>query len=115
MLTPHKIFSYIATPKVYNGRETRRPAEKDDIHSFDFIRGIGQNNFGYAFRSWPRPSDMALRLVSKAFCRAMTRAYFNHEFAILRGGNAGTVSKVQEHILNNQRPLAPAIKRLQIE
>jgi hypothetical protein len=102
LTTPSQIFSYIAEP-ITNYEQVVRERENtpsENIHVFDFIRGVNRDNFDHGFRWWPKPGDIALRLVSRAFNHAMTRALFRNEYAILRGHGDNALSLVEKHFLS---------------
>jgi hypothetical protein len=58
---------------------------------------------------------MKLRLVSKAFDRAMTRAYFKEEFAVLKAYDAQKLGMVREFVTGKESKFAPFIRRVRIE
>jgi hypothetical protein len=110
-----KIFSHLAYELLdYEGVSTR-PSIPEDIHTFDFIRGVGRNNFGYRMNRWPRPGDLRLRLVSRAFNRALTRVYFQHEFAIFHACKGSTALFIKERFLSEQSTLVPFVTRLRVQ
>lgn len=113
LLTALKIFSYIAYPIFDIDIHSVRPYSDEDTHTFDYIRRVGRTEpFGYEFRTWPRPGEMQLRLVCRAFNRAMRRASFKHEDTIVRPWKASTVQSMQDFIIDEKSAIAPLATRL---
>lgn len=60
-------------------------------------------------------SDLRLRLVCKAFNRAMIRAFFKHRAVVLRLCKPGIDATINEFFLGDEQSLTPLISRLRIE
>jgi hypothetical protein len=80
-------------------------------HTLELLRNATHDHDGYQIHA----GDINLRLVCKAFDRAMTRAFFNTESAIFRAHETDAVQRLQEFIIDEQATIAPYVKCLEIE
>jgi hypothetical protein len=78
--------------------------------TFDIVRGVAHPDYWYQIR----PGDINLRLVCKAFDRAMTRAYFQNEAALFCAGQDDAAKRLQKFIIDEQTTIAPHITCLEI-
>ena len=108
---------------------TNRVTSDSEIHSFDYLRQV-QRTFG----TYCAPSNLKLRLVSRAFNRAMTRVWFQHEFLLLRAFDhtgvfsskkkpgeferrvikPNSVNRINEFILHGHS-FSPCLRRLRLD
>lgn len=89
---------------------------KDDLHGFDYLKGVQRDLGSYVDHAY-----LKLRLVSRAFNRAVARVYFQHEFLTFHAfGDAGmyetgiyvwpnSVQKINDFILQGE--LLPRVLR----
>ena len=59
--------------------------------------------------------DLDLRLVCRAFDRAMTRVYFQHEYAKFHAWKDTAAQRLQECVIDEGAVLAPHVRRMQIK
>jgi hypothetical protein len=78
--------------------------------TFDIVRGVARPNYWYQVR----PGDINLRLVCKAFDRAMTRAYFQNKAALFCAGQDHAAERLQDFIIDERATIAPHVIRLEI-
>jgi hypothetical protein len=74
------------------------------------MRGVARPDYWYQIR----PGDINLRLVCKAFDRAMTRAYFQNEAALFCAGQDDAAKRLQDFIIDERTTIAPHITCLEI-
>ncbi|KAF2473453.1 uncharacterized protein BDR25DRAFT_341510 [Lindgomyces ingoldianus] len=78
-----EIFSHLPEPlevnDQYSGPVTNRVINDYEMHGFEYLKGVRRD-----FRGYLQLYYLKLRLVSRAFNRAITRVWFQNEFLILR-------------------------------
>ncbi|KAF1996768.1 hypothetical protein P154DRAFT_537704 [Amniculicola lignicola CBS 123094] len=109
------IFSYIAEPRFDILEQRNQYYHDDNIHPFDLVRYVGRPGpFGYLFYQNASNGNLQLRLVCRAFNRAMTRTYFKLKDAVIYAWKANEVQNIRDFIMDETSIIAPFVSRLVI-
>ncbi|KAF1968048.1 hypothetical protein BU23DRAFT_572725 [Bimuria novae-zelandiae CBS 107.79] len=113
-----KIFEHIKWTawEVWKHRTTR--PNRNNVHTFDHIINIHRRPLDHGICFWPRPGDLQIRLVSRAFNRAMLRVYFKYEGLNFLAGKENILERFEEHIIRDDNKtwnIASAVEKLTVD
>ncbi|KAJ4287690.1 hypothetical protein N0V90_012393 [Kalmusia sp. IMI 367209] len=114
-----EIFQHVVYPSWEALNHISRSPTRDDIHSFDHLININRRPLEHVIAWWPRPGDIQLRLVSRAFNRAMLRVYFRYEGAVLLASEEHALERVEEHLIpedgKSAWSIADSVEKFRVE